>query len=827
MISLVAQAAAIRQLVQLGLVANGIEEVASSALACAEGLLESGRYIESLSLIEECQPALVESRPEVDLRFQVLRLRALLYLGRTSEASDCGKSTLERLAGTAESYPTDWAQLRTYSLGCLWRQNGHREAVNGLSAIRRELILRPESLAACSCALELATAFAHSGERETAKAHCLEAWSIARRLESTYWLGMAEFNLGLLARTECDWEVATQHLACAQNHFESLGNGFLRMRCLHIMAIVDWKRGRLEAALSRTEELRSEQMASLLHEQYWYSSLLRSLILNHQGKFSDALKTLREEPDWQVPSKFSRASLLTVEYLGDIDLEQGNAEAALARYTSALTQAMVLVPKGDIVAELRRRIAECHFQLGDAKKALPLAQEALAHCREIRERYDEAATFRVLALALAELGRHDEAKIAFDEGFALFDEFETPYEWGKLWMAYGDWRSAEGSGSYRNDSAALEAYRAACDHFERMGAEYKLGEARGKLEALEARMREDGAEYEPTSGRVRPARRPRLGPELLRRSQWAMDTFGTVTRHAYLLEMLEEIASVAVSDLPVLILGESGTGKELVARGVHQLSGRTGEFLAINCSAVAETMLEGEFFGYMRGAFTNAVADKPGLFEVADRGTVFLDEIGEMSPDLQSKLLRFLETGVLRRVGATRDTHVETRIVAATNRRRAALQAGEGFRSDLYYRLAHAVYELPPLRERGDDVEMLVEHYLEVFNRQNGRTVRLNPAARAQLLRYPWPGNVRELRSVLHKVVVAARADGVITPRDIPALKADAAPATYSAERDAEEKRLILAALEKSRFVKTDAARILRISRTTLVGKMKRLGIEG
>jgi len=291
--------------------------------------------------------------------------------------------------------------------------------------------------------------------------------------------------------------------------------------------------------------------------------------------------------------------------------------------------------------------------------------------------------------------------------------------------------------------------------------------------------------------------------------------------------MLEEIASVAVSDMPVLVLGESGTGKELVARGIHDLSGRTGEFLAINCSAVPEAMLEGEFFGYMRGAFTNAVADKPGLFEVAHEGTVFLDEIGEMSPDLQSKLLRFLETGTLRRVGATRDTTVATRILAATNRERGALQSGNGFRSDLYYRLAHAVYELPPLRERGDDIELLLDHFLELFTKQAGREVRLAPSVRERLLQHGWPGNVREMRSVLQKLVVAARPDGIVTPRDLPALEGDHAPADYLAERDAGEKRRILKALEQARFIKTDAAKLLRISRTTLVGKMKRLGIEG
>jgi transcriptional regulator with PAS, ATPase and Fis domain len=340
-------------------------------------------------------------------------------------------------------------------------------------------------------------------------------------------------------------------------------------------------------------------------------------------------------------------------------------------------------------------------------------------------------------------------------------------------------------------------------------------------------MKSECEPYAPTTAKVRPARRPRQSAELLRRSQWAFDAFGMVTRSAHLLTMLEEVASVAVSDMPMLILGESGTGKELVARGAHALSGRTGEFLAINCSAVPEAMLEGEFFGFMRGAFTNAVADKPGLFEVAHQGTVFLDEIGEMSVDLQSKILRFLETGSLRRVGATRDTRVETRILAATNRARAGLQGGEGFRSDLYYRLAHAVYELPPLRARGDDVELLLDHFLEQFSRQNDRVVRLMPAARSRLVAYGWPGNVRELRSAVNKLVVSARPDGIVTPRELPPLGEEGAPANYMDERDAGEKKRILRALEQAGFVKTEAAQVLRISRTTLVGKMKRLGIEG
>ena len=654
----------------------------------------------------------------------------------------------------------------------------------------------------------------------------LEALILARRCNNRYLEGLANLNLSMIEGLFCRWNLATDAVRSALEAFESEGNAYFLRQCKRHQVLIALKAGRLVDAADAIVSLQEDALGAGLHREHWYATLIRAVILTHMGRFSDAEKTLNEEPDWKIPSKFSRGSLLTAEYLADLDLEQGHAAPALARYTAALTQALALVPRGDIVAELRRRIAECHLLLGEPAKALDQANESLALCREIHERYDEAAVHRVIGLAHAALGRNDEAKSSFDAGFALYDEIETPYEWGKLWMSYGDWLSAESSGGYRNPSASREAYVAAIDHFERMGAEFRLGEARQRLEVLTARMLHDFEDYVPTTGKVRPARKPRHAAETLRRAQWALASFGMVTRSGPLLAMLEEISSVAASDLPVLILGESGTGKELVAKGVHALSGRTGEFVAVNCSAVPETMLEGEFFGFMKGAFTNAVADKPGLFEVAHDGSVFLDEIGEMSPDLQAKLLRFLETGSVRRVGATRDQTVDTRIVAATNRQRAGLQSGQGFRSDLYYRLAHAVYELPPLRERGDDVELLIEHFLAGFNHAEGKRTTLGAAARKRLVQHPWPGNVRQLQAVLHKLVVAAKADTVLTPRDLPPLDDDPGAATFAAEIQADEKRRILRALEQANFVKTDAAAILRISRTTLLGKMKRYGVE-
>ncbi|MEQ1833892.1 MAG: sigma-54 dependent transcriptional regulator, partial [Candidatus Eisenbacteria bacterium] len=515
------------------------------------------------------------------------------------------------------------------------------------------------------------------------------------------------------------------------------------------------------------------------------------------------------------------------EDLGDVELEQGHAEAALKRYDEVLPHALALIPRGDVVAELRRRRAECYYLLGRAAEGHAEAQEALTLCLELGDRYEEAATYRTLALAAAALGKHDEAKKHFDHGFAMYDDIETPYEWGKLWMSYGDWLSGEHAGAYASLDGAREAYRAALDHFEHMGAELKLSQARERLATLEQRLREEGAHEFAVHEKPRPRRRPSLDRDLQRKVQWAHDTFGLVTRHRPLIELLDQVARVAVSDLPVLILGESGTGKELLARGVHQLSGRTGSLVEVNCSAVPATMMEAEFFGSVQGSYTGSTRDRAGLFEEAHDGSIFMDEMGEMPVDLQAKLLRFLETGEVRRIGANTSRSVDARLIAATNRDAAKMQAGDGFRQDLYYRLAHAVFTLPPLRSRGDDAALLVEHFLEAFCVSERKHVHLSRAAHERLVRYSWPGNVRQLRALVQRLVVQAADGQTVTPRDIPLAESGEAPRNFIEEMEGQEKSRILEALEKTHYVKADAARILRMSRTTLLGKMKRYQIPG
>jgi DNA-binding NtrC family response regulator len=308
---------------------------------------------------------------------------------------------------------------------------------------------------------------------------------------------------------------------------------------------------------------------------------------------------------------------------------------------------------------------------------------------------------------------------------------------------------------------------------------------------------------------------------------------------AALTDAYRSIARVAASSAPVLIEGESGTGKELVARALHQRSGRNGEaFVAVNCAALPEGLLEAELFGYERGAFTGAVGRSEGRFGRADGGTLFLDEIGEMGLGLQAKLLRALETGEIDRLGGGETVRVDVRIVAATNRNlEARVQSGD-FREDLLYRLAVVRVGLPPLRERMEDLLPLTEAFVARFARRYGRPVRaLSTQAVDALRAREWPGNVRELRNVLDRAVLLARG-GVVRSTDLgdgrsaPALSAIEAgvgpesgyPPTLSL-REVEERhmRRVLARTEGHLG---DAAEILGIHRNTMTAKVREYGID-
>ena len=302
-------------------------------------------------------------------------------------------------------------------------------------------------------------------------------------------------------------------------------------------------------------------------------------------------------------------------------------------------------------------------------------------------------------------------------------------------------------------------------------------------------------------------------------------------------ELRQLIQTVAPTDARVLVLGESGTGKELVAGALHSLSQRSqASYVRINCAAIPETLLESELFGHEKGAFTGALKQKPGRVEEADGGTIFLDEIADMSRPLQAKLLRFLEDGTFTRVGGTQELRVNVRLIAATNRDIIEAIRQDQFREDLFHRLNVVQFRLPPLRERGDDVLLLAEYFLRSFGvSMNKNTRTISRAARQKLLSHHWPGNVRELRNVIERALIL-ETTSEIQPGSLPDFQLEgrlhktAAPKLAGAESLDErmanfERELITAMLEQNHFSLTRTAEQLKISRHALRYRMQRLNI--
>jgi DNA-binding NtrC family response regulator len=296
-------------------------------------------------------------------------------------------------------------------------------------------------------------------------------------------------------------------------------------------------------------------------------------------------------------------------------------------------------------------------------------------------------------------------------------------------------------------------------------------------------------------------------------------------------EVLESLPRVAVSDLPVLVLGETGTGKELVARAIHRLSARReAQFVAHNCGATPDSLIESELFGHARGAFTGAIAERGGLFEAAHQGTLFLDEIGDASALLQMKLLRVLQEGEARRVGELKVRRIDVRAVCATHRRlEERIGAGE-FRADLYYRLAAVRIELPPLRARGADILVLARAFLARAAAKVGLGApEVSPALAERLMTHPWPGNVRELSNGCAYAVRVAGAREVAGPEHWPPVAPlGSARSSYGlhAETRALEERRLKEALDRARGNKSKAARTLGLSRQGLLKKLRRYGLD-
>jgi len=292
--------------------------------------------------------------------------------------------------------------------------------------------------------------------------------------------------------------------------------------------------------------------------------------------------------------------------------------------------------------------------------------------------------------------------------------------------------------------------------------------------------------------------------------------------------VLEQVERVAPTDSTVLIQGETGTGKELIAHAIHNLSSRCGRpFVRLNCAAIPLDLLESELFGHEKGAFTGAIAQKIGRFELADKGTLFLDEVGDIPPALQPKLLRVLQEQEFERLGSTRTHQVDVRLVAATNRNLMEMANRSEFRSDLYYRLNVFPVLLPPLRDRREDIPALVAHFVGIYGHRMSRQIEhIPPTTMSALTSYQWPGNIRELQNLIERAVILSN-DGVL-PNPLPAADSGITASAATTLRES-ERILILRTLEAVGWViggPKGAAAKLGLKRTTLIHKMQKLGIS-
>jgi two-component system response regulator HupR/HoxA len=368
------------------------------------------------------------------------------------------------------------------------------------------------------------------------------------------------------------------------------------------------------------------------------------------------------------------------------------------------------------------------------------------------------------------------------------------------------------SGLYHEGEVEKDARRAMADAVRRVcGLELTDEQAAALVRAYRAALGEAGASGEPAAG--------------------AAD--GIIGESRAILELLRKLDKLARAPAAVLVLGENGTGKELVARAVHRRSPRaSGPFVTQNCSAMPETLLDSALFGHVRGAFTGAVADRKGLFEAADGGTLFLDEVGEMSAALQTKLLRVLEDATLVPVGSVEPRKVDVRVVTATNRDLGELVRQRRFREDLLHRLSVLTVEIPPLRERPEDIVLLVEHFRRQLAERDGRDRRFSQECLQRLSAYSWPGNVRELRHEVERLWVFSGDEGEIGPEQLSAAIASSSPVATTRQKtgmhasvEALERQQIAEALRKTKGNRTHAATVLGVSRRNLIRKIAKMGL--
>ena len=649
------------------------------------------------------------------------------------------------------------------------------------------------------------------GQCEIAREHFEESLAIYRRLKDKTGISICHNNLGVMHKNRSEWQLALDHLTRALELDRESGNyGKIALRQLNL-GLVYYRTGQWKRAMESMEEALT--IARRIGDQHTCADACIGLgnCLRMLGDCDKAEKLYEQASSIAETERLLRELALAYEFAGENELTRGNMESALRKLDRALSIAEEIAPNGDVVAEVERRRAEVFLECGEIRKASKASRRSLKLCRQLGDRYEEGAVLSVIARVRAKVGSTRSAWIAFHSSIKCLESVGDRYGLACTLLHFGRFMRSTSPSQGERREARLALARAA-GLFAELGAQDLLGKTETELESA---WTKDVLVSAPTDVRHIRAQKP-------------CSMHGFVTCDAALIDVISDAEQLCKSDARVLIQGETGVGKNLLAyvfKAYEESAGRP--FIELNCATIPAELLESELFGYARGAFSGANSDKKGILEEANGGTLFLNEITEMEPRMQAKLLQFLDDGSYRRVGDTRLRRLHTRTICATNKDLWQQVEKGTFRHDLYFRLSQAILNISPLRERSEDVVVLARHFLEMYCEFYLKQLSFDSRSMEMMERYGWPGNVREVKSKIQLLVLEAPAGGAITPCDVERAlctpEGEAEPKTLADKIEFLKRAEIARALARFGGNKTKAAQALGISRRGLVKILERM----
>ncbi len=743
----------------------------------------SGNHSGAESVLHSLMGEALDSLPRTE-RLEIIGLRIANFIAsgafaRAEElaslmSTDCAEHGDQRGQGLALT-----------SLAAISALQGHPEYARSLGVRARDLLARTGSASEISRALtNLGYASVIGGELERGIRELEAAASLAEAASSPVLLARACQQLGYAFEKLGQFDVAVKRFEEARLSYSSVGAVRHELHARFALASLGGLLGAHEAIQTQMRFAEPYFGSVVVGSSLARWRLLAAWCLVQGSQWETAVEALSACLESLVAGGSQRDLALCHEFLADARLGLKDYVKAEYHYEEGLKLGRMIAPTSDVTLECLWKSGELFLATNRFAEALHRARQAMLVARLSKNRFERAAVVRLRGKIQAARGRNKLAEglltHAWQEYLAMGAEVDAA-KTAQLLQQLHEPRSAQPSGRQATPGP--------------LGPQIRIqgrSETRKEIRALELEAREAGI----------------------------------VSVDPRVLEAYRLAVKAAETKLPVLILGETGTGKELFASLIHLRSNTSRSFVPVNCAALPPDLLDAELFGHARGAFTGALRDRPGLVEEANGGTLFLDEVGEMTLAVQGRLLRAVEQGEIRRIGETKPRFVSTRYVAATHRDLEEMVRHHTFRTDLFFRLQGVVIRIPPLRDRAQDIDLLLDHYLTLFGTRMKRRIWLTDAAKERLRTHPWPGNVRELRSLIDRLVSLNDEGAELDDGDL-GLGVPKTGSSLAEHLEEEERRRLTAILESVRWNQSAAARTLRIKRTTLLGKMKRLGIVG